>query len=45
MCFIMDDLSAVFTGDTLLCRGCGRTDFQVEIDVYIHRFGCSVSVV
>jgi sulfur dioxygenase len=28
MCFIMDDSSAVFTGDTLLYRGCGRTDFQ-----------------
>ena len=25
---IMDDISAVFTGDTLLCRGVGRTDFQ-----------------
>ncbi len=27
--YVLDDLSAVFTGDTLLIRGCGRTDFQV----------------
>jgi sulfur dioxygenase len=26
--FVMDDESRVFTGDTLLIRGCGRTDFQ-----------------
>lgn len=26
--FVLDDLSAVFTGDTVLIRGCGRTDFQ-----------------
>jgi sulfur dioxygenase len=26
--FVLDDQSAVFTGDTLLVRGCGRTDFQ-----------------
>ena len=26
--FVMDDESAVFTGDALLIRGCGRTDFQ-----------------
>lgn len=26
--FVMDDLSIAFTGDTLLIRGCGRTDFQ-----------------
>lgn len=26
--FVLDDLSKVFTGDTLLIRGCGRTDFQ-----------------
>ena len=25
---MLDDLSRVFTGDTLLIRGCGRTDFQ-----------------
>jgi sulfur dioxygenase len=27
-CFVLDDNSMVFTGDTLLIRGCGRTDFQ-----------------
>jgi len=26
--FVMDDRSMVFTGDALLIRGCGRTDFQ-----------------
>lgn len=26
--FVLDDHSAVFTGDSLLIRGCGRTDFQ-----------------
>jgi len=26
--FVLDDFSAVFTGDVLLIRGCGRTDFQ-----------------
>ena len=26
--FLLDDCSAVFTGDALLIRGCGRTDFQ-----------------
>ncbi len=26
--FVLDDDSAVFTGDALLIRGCGRTDFQ-----------------
>jgi sulfur dioxygenase len=26
--FVLDDQSMVFTGDTLLIRGCGRTDFQ-----------------
>jgi sulfur dioxygenase len=26
--FLLDDNSAVFTGDALLIRGCGRTDFQ-----------------
>lgn len=26
--FLLDDQSMVFTGDTLLIRGCGRTDFQ-----------------
>jgi sulfur dioxygenase len=27
-CFILDDSSMAFTGDTLMIRGCGRTDFQ-----------------
>ena len=26
--FVLDDSTAVFTGDALLIRGCGRTDFQ-----------------
>jgi len=26
--YVLDDHSMVFTGDTLLVRGCGRTDFQ-----------------
>lgn len=26
--FVADDLSAAFTGDALMIRGCGRTDFQ-----------------
>lgn len=30
MTFVLDDKSACFTGDTLLVRGCGRTDFQVK---------------
>ena len=24
-----------FTGDALLIRGCGRTDFQVEVDSFL----------
>jgi rhodanese-related sulfurtransferase len=28
MTFVLDDLSMAFTGDCLLIRGCGRTDFQ-----------------
>ena len=28
MTFVMDDESKAFTGDCLLIRGCGRTDFQ-----------------
>ena len=27
--YLLDDGSMVFTGDALLIRGCGRTDFQV----------------
>lgn len=26
--YLLDDMSMVFTGDSLLIRGCGRTDFQ-----------------
>ena len=28
MTFVMDDPKMAFTGDTLMIRGCGRTDFQ-----------------
>jgi sulfur dioxygenase len=28
MSFVLDDQSMAFTGDSLLIRGCGRTDFQ-----------------
>ncbi len=28
MALLVDDCSAIFTGDVLLVRGCGRTDFQ-----------------
>src|SRR5512143_1495343 len=28
MSFVLDDESMAFTGDALLIRGCGRTDFQ-----------------
>jgi len=28
MSFVLEDRSMAFTGDTLLIRGCGRTDFQ-----------------
>jgi glyoxylase-like metal-dependent hydrolase (beta-lactamase superfamily II)/rhodanese-related sulfurtransferase len=28
MTFVLDDMSRAFTGDCLLIRGCGRTDFQ-----------------
>ena len=28
MSFVLDDRSCAFTGDALLIRGCGRTDFQ-----------------
>ena len=28
--FVLDDFTKVFTGDTLLIHGCGRTDFQVR---------------
>ena len=29
MTYVLDDLSMAFTGDTLLIRGAGRTDFQM----------------
>jgi sulfur dioxygenase len=29
--YLLDDESMVFTGDALLIRGCGRTDFQVNL--------------
>ena len=28
MTYVLDDRSMAFTGDALLIRGCGRTDFQ-----------------
>ena len=28
VCFLLDDNSMVFTGDALMIRACGRTDFQ-----------------
>ena len=28
LAYVLDDQSVAFTGDTLLIRGCGRTDFQ-----------------
>ena len=28
VCYVTDDEAMVFTGDTLLIQGCGRTDFQ-----------------
>ena len=33
--FVLDDFSKVFTGDALLIRGCGRTDFQVGGELFI----------
>ena len=33
MTYILDDLSAVFTGDALLIGGCGRTDFKAEVAI------------
>ena len=31
--YVLDDESMVFTGDALLIRGCGRTDFQVNCNL------------
>lgn len=39
ICFVMDDFSLAFTGDALLVRGCGRTDFQVK---YWHLYLCDI---
>ena len=30
----------VFTGDALLIRGCGRTDFQAGVASFLHVFRC-----
>nr|MCH9684671.1 MBL fold metallo-hydrolase [Deltaproteobacteria bacterium] len=35
--FVLDDQSRVFTGDALLIRGCGRTDFQQGDCVALYR--------
>jgi glyoxylase-like metal-dependent hydrolase (beta-lactamase superfamily II)/rhodanese-related sulfurtransferase len=35
--FVLDDRSAAFTGDALLIRGCGRTDFQRGSAVELYR--------
>ncbi len=37
MSYVLDDASRVFTGDTLLIRGCGRTDFQGGSAVLLFR--------
>ncbi|XP_053825395.1 LOW QUALITY PROTEIN: persulfide dioxygenase ETHE1, mitochondrial [Vidua macroura] len=35
--FVLDDASMAFTGDALLVRGCGRTDFQQGCARTLHR--------
>ncbi|XP_068855482.1 persulfide dioxygenase ETHE1, mitochondrial-like [Aphelocoma coerulescens] len=35
--FVLDDASVAFTGDALLVRGCGRTDFQQGCARTLHR--------
>ncbi|XP_058716045.1 persulfide dioxygenase ETHE1, mitochondrial isoform X4 [Poecile atricapillus] len=35
--FVLDDSSMAFTGDALLIRGCGRTDFQQGCARTLHR--------
>jgi glyoxylase-like metal-dependent hydrolase (beta-lactamase superfamily II)/rhodanese-related sulfurtransferase len=35
--YVLDDASQVFTGDALLIRGCGRTDFQQGSAATLHR--------
>ena len=37
MTFVMDDSSMAFTGDSLLVRGCGRTDFQQGSAAQLYR--------
>ena len=37
MSFVLDDQSMAFTGDSLLIRGCGRTDFQQGSAVRLYR--------
>ena len=37
MSFVLDDQSVAFTGDALLIRGCGRTDFQQGSAAQLHR--------
>ena len=34
---VLDDRTAVFTGDTLFIRGCGRTDFQGGSAIALYR--------
>lgn len=47
--FVLDDRSMAFTGDALLIRGCGRTDFQRTwlswvgcVDVWWMGHGCGL---
>ncbi len=35
--YVLDDLSMAFTGDALLIRGCGRTDFQQGSPARLYR--------
>jgi sulfur dioxygenase len=35
--YVLDDATMAFTGDTLLIRGCGRTDFQQGDPVKLYR--------
>ena len=37
MSFVLDDQSMAFTGDSLLIRGCGRTDFQQGSALRLYR--------
>jgi sulfur dioxygenase len=37
MSYVLDDLRMVFTGDALLIRGCGRTDFQGGCAAQLYR--------